>query len=257
MSEKVLGIIDVIRPAFGRTINEHLVFTPDRVIVARLSGGFGGMMFGAIGAGIEAVIQIHEAKKKAKEYLELISGAKGEVEKIPPPEVESKDLYEQLLHVYRTIYGGGRQSLELKIKSLIKQGFYQLSREEAIRKLAEKEELIAKPIRSLDDVLKADEHNYAIHNFEIEEVEFKKSWGTYNLHITTSKKKHKWGVMGLGINQTLLTPPEKKKYEEEVLSPLREGSRSERKKALEDLYRWGENRILRVAFPYIYGPSQL
>jgi len=71
MSEKVLGIIRVNRPAFARTITETLFFTPDRVIVARTSGGFGGMLFGVIGAGIEAAITARKGKKKEKEYLEL------------------------------------------------------------------------------------------------------------------------------------------------------------------------------------------
>jgi len=62
MSEKVFGIIKVNR---GNT-RETLFLTPDRVIVARTSGGFGGM-FGGIGA----VISEYKGKKKEKEYLEL------------------------------------------------------------------------------------------------------------------------------------------------------------------------------------------
>jgi len=64
---------------------------------------------------------------------------------VKEPKVELPDkpktLYEQLLYKYANFYGGGRLVLESKIKSLVKQG---LSREEAIRKLAEKEKLIEK-----------------------------------------------------------------------------------------------------------------
>lgn len=67
--------------------------------------------------------------------------------KVIPSETEPaekpENLYEQLLYVYRHFYGGGRNRLVLehKIKSLETQG---LRREEAIRKLAEKEKLIEK-----------------------------------------------------------------------------------------------------------------
>ena len=50
-----------------------------------------------------------------------------------------EEFYEKLLYIYTNIYGGGKRVLELKIKSFMKQG---LSREESIRKLAEKEKLI-------------------------------------------------------------------------------------------------------------------
>jgi hypothetical protein len=54
LSEKVLGIIRVIKPAFGRTFNENLFFTPDKVIVARTSGTGGvGILFGAVGGAIQ------------------------------------------------------------------------------------------------------------------------------------------------------------------------------------------------------------
>jgi hypothetical protein len=59
MSEKVLGIIEVMRPAFPRVINETLFFTPDRVIVAKTSSSGIGMLFGAVGAGIEAGISAY------------------------------------------------------------------------------------------------------------------------------------------------------------------------------------------------------
>ena len=71
MSEKVLGIIRVFRPAFARQIYEDLFLTPDRVIVARTSGGIGGMLFGAVGGAIEGVISAYREKKKEKGYLEL------------------------------------------------------------------------------------------------------------------------------------------------------------------------------------------
>ena len=54
MSEEIQGIIGVFRPAFARQINETLFFTLDRTVVARTSSGKGGMLFGAIGGGIEA-----------------------------------------------------------------------------------------------------------------------------------------------------------------------------------------------------------
>lgn len=72
---------------------------------------------------------------------------KKEMKKAEPAKKEIKmsektgELYEQLLYVYTSIRGGGRQVLENEIKSLMKQG---LSREEAIYNLADKERLIEK-----------------------------------------------------------------------------------------------------------------
>jgi hypothetical protein len=71
MSEEVLGIIGVFRPAFARQISETLYFTLDRTVVARTSSGKGGMLFGAVGAGIEAGLQHREAKKKGELYSKL------------------------------------------------------------------------------------------------------------------------------------------------------------------------------------------
>ena len=66
MNEKVLGVIRANRPTSVRLIQETLFFTPDRVVVARTSGGL-GMAFGAVAAGLEA----YKGIKKEKEYLEL------------------------------------------------------------------------------------------------------------------------------------------------------------------------------------------
>jgi len=60
----------------------------------------------------------------------------------PPKQIEKLSLHEQLFNLYIPIHGGRtKQVLEKKIESIAKQG---LNREEAIRKLAEKEGLIEK-----------------------------------------------------------------------------------------------------------------
>ena len=122
MSEKALAIIGVNRPAFMRTIMETLVFTPDRVIVARTGKDLmvGGVIGGAVGAGVEAVIKARKKKTKEQEWKERV-----------------------------------------KI-------FFELP---------------------LEDILKADKHNFAIPNSEITKVERK---SRLRFHITTSKKKYKW-----------------------------------------------------------------
>jgi len=71
MSEEVLGVIKVFRPAFMRQIHENLYFTLDRTVVARTSGGKGRMLFGAVGGAIEGAIQYQEAKKKGEQYSQL------------------------------------------------------------------------------------------------------------------------------------------------------------------------------------------
>ena len=134
MSEEVLGVIGVMRPAFARTIYETLFFTPDRVIVARTSGGL-GTLFGGIGAGIEA----YRGAKKAEEMRKL----------------------------------------------------------------------------SLESVLTADKHNYAISNSEITKVELRKKWTGIKINIETKDKTGKWTCTGI---------PEKKKVKledyENILRPV-------------------------------------
>jgi hypothetical protein len=71
MSEEVLGVIRVFRPAFMRQIYETVYFAPDRTVVARTSGGKGGMLFGAVGGAIEGALQYEEAKKKGERYSKL------------------------------------------------------------------------------------------------------------------------------------------------------------------------------------------
>jgi len=70
-------------------------------------------------------------KMRAREVIELTK--------------KTDELYERLLRLYGSFYGGGRQAFENKIESqiesLIEEG---LSREEAVRKLAEKVKLIEK-----------------------------------------------------------------------------------------------------------------
>jgi hypothetical protein len=55
------------------------------------------------------------------------------------PPRDADELYEEMLRAYATIYSNSEQTLENKIKSFMEQG---LSREEAIRKLAEKEKIM-------------------------------------------------------------------------------------------------------------------
>lgn len=134
MSEEVLGVIGVMRPAFARTIYETLFFTPDRVIVARTSGGLGAV-FGGIGAGIDA-------------------------------------------------YRGGKKAEELG-------------------KL------------SMESVLTADKHNYAVSNSEITKVELRKKWTGIKINIETKDETGKWTCIGI---------PEKKKVKiedyENILRPV-------------------------------------
>ena len=62
----------------------------------------------------------------------------------PKPRVEEKPkpspdiLYQRLMDLYGRVYGRGRLLLELKLEEYLKEG---LSREEAVKKLAEKEGL--------------------------------------------------------------------------------------------------------------------
>lgn len=67
MSEEVLCVVPVIRPAFMRIINETLYFTSERTVVARTSGGKGGMLLGAVGG----LLQYEEARKKGEQYSQL------------------------------------------------------------------------------------------------------------------------------------------------------------------------------------------
>jgi len=71
MSEEVLGVMRVFRPAFMRQIYETVYFTPDRTVVARTSGGKGGVLLGAVGGAIEGALQYEEAKKKGEQYSQL------------------------------------------------------------------------------------------------------------------------------------------------------------------------------------------
>ncbi len=71
MSEDVLGVIKVLRPALMRQILETVYFTPDRTVVARTSGGKGGILFGAVGGVIEGFLMYEEAKKKGEQYSKL------------------------------------------------------------------------------------------------------------------------------------------------------------------------------------------
>ncbi len=67
LSEEVLCVVPVIRPAFMRIINETLYFTPERTVVARTTGGKSGMLLGAVGG----ILQYEEAKKKGEQYNQL------------------------------------------------------------------------------------------------------------------------------------------------------------------------------------------
>jgi len=69
------------------------------------------------------------------EHSQKTKSRKVEVAKSP------EDLYEELLSVYTSIRGGGRQALENRLETLTKRG---LNREEAIKKLAEEARLIEK-----------------------------------------------------------------------------------------------------------------
>jgi len=66
-----LGVQPLQRPALARTIRETLFVTPDRIVVARTSGGKGGALFGAIGIAVEGVLQQREAKKKTEQYSQI------------------------------------------------------------------------------------------------------------------------------------------------------------------------------------------
>ena len=60
--------MSVQRSGFFKAINETLFFTPNKVIVARTSGG-PGALFGALGVALQEL----ERLKKEKKYLELSS----------------------------------------------------------------------------------------------------------------------------------------------------------------------------------------
>ena len=175
MGEEVLGIMRADTKTFMGHREEQLFFTSDRVIVARLKGGFpAAWMFGAIGAAIE-VGMARKAERKAEEHAKI----------------------------------------------------------------------------SPESVLKADRHNYAIPNSEIIEVKLENG----GLHIITSKKKHVWAVLvdlKLGINQTHLTPPERKKYEELNEKLSQKLDKSEENRMIKELVQLNDetrNRILQLAFP--------
>ena len=75
MSEEVLGVQPLQRPALARTITETLLITPDRMVVARTSGGkggaIGGLLGGAIGGAVGGVLQARDAKKKTEQYSQI------------------------------------------------------------------------------------------------------------------------------------------------------------------------------------------
>lgn len=68
MSEEVLNIIRVNRPAFWGRIFETLYFTTDRTVVAKTSSLKVGMLFGVVGAGIDVALQQHEDEKRGAQY---------------------------------------------------------------------------------------------------------------------------------------------------------------------------------------------
>jgi len=68
MSEEVLGVQPLERPALARRITETLFVTPDRIVVARTSGGLLGS---AIGGAVGRVMQAQEAKKKTEQYSQI------------------------------------------------------------------------------------------------------------------------------------------------------------------------------------------
>jgi hypothetical protein len=73
MNEEVLGSVKVSRithMGYG-SVREILYFTTDRMVVARISGGKGGVLFGAVGGAIEGVQQQKEAEKKGEQYNKL------------------------------------------------------------------------------------------------------------------------------------------------------------------------------------------
>jgi len=100
VSEEVLGVVRAYRPALARIIHETLYFTPDRTIVARLSGGkggvIGGLLGGAVGGAIGGVLQQREAKKKEEQYskvsLESILKADKNNYAIPNSEITEVEL---------------------------------------------------------------------------------------------------------------------------------------------------------------------
>lgn len=75
MGEEVLGVQPLQRPALARTITETLFITPDRIVVARTSGGkggvIGGLLGGAIGGAVGGVMQARDAKKKTEQYSQI------------------------------------------------------------------------------------------------------------------------------------------------------------------------------------------
>lgn len=101
MSEEVLGVVKVVRTGFYSTTYETLYFTPDRTVVARIGGGgksmaIGGLLGGALGAGIAGAMQGREAKKKGEQYskvsLESILKADKNNYAIPHSEITEVEL---------------------------------------------------------------------------------------------------------------------------------------------------------------------
>ena len=85
-------------------------------------------------------------KNKISDLLRTVerTGVIPEFKEEPRPPVDVKALYERLIRTYSTLYSGGARMVERKIQSYMKTG---LSREEAIKKLAEKEGLLERSER--------------------------------------------------------------------------------------------------------------
>jgi len=87
-------------------------------------------------------------------YVEQ-TGVIPEFKEEPKPPVDVKALYERLIRAYSTLYSGGARMVDRKIQSYMKTG---LSREEAIKKLAEEEGILeraeTKPRIEVEEKLK-------------------------------------------------------------------------------------------------------
>lgn len=80
--------------------------------------------------------------------------------------------------------GGGVGATDV-IDGLTGVAFDAIKTSESKRRMLERE----RHVRTLEELLRADKHNFAIPNSEIRKIELK---SRFRFHITTNKEKHKW-----------------------------------------------------------------